>query len=164
MRVGGPDGTGPVERVMGSEGVELVAERFDVVFEAEPVGDVVAVEPFVFQGLEPAFDDAVGAGRAVPGSTCTKWGRCANHRHRRGLHGRAVVGDDHDRPERHGNVVTSGRAEEPAVRGVVLHECGALRDAGLSQRLHPCGFELVPMGRAPGGQAGRAESWRNSAK
>ena len=45
----GVEGSAPVEALVGSDGVELVAEVGDVICEVDAGGDVVAVEPLVFQ-------------------------------------------------------------------------------------------------------------------
>ena len=58
----------PVEVLVGSDAVVFVDEAVGVVCEVDAVGGVVTVEAFVFEGLEPALDDAVGVRRAVPGA------------------------------------------------------------------------------------------------
>ena len=68
-RVGlvGVEGPSPVEGLVGAHGVVFVGEGGDVLGEVDAVGDVLAVEALVFEGLEPALDDAVGVRGAVPG-------------------------------------------------------------------------------------------------
>ena len=66
-----------------------------MVGEVDAVGDVVAVEVFVFQRLEPAFDDAVGPRGAVAGAPVGEVaprGEPAGDGD--GCHGGAVVGHD----------------------------------------------------------------------
>ena len=58
-----------VERLVGADGVVVGGERCHVVGEVDAAGDVVAVEVFVFQRADPAFDDAVGPRRAMARST-----------------------------------------------------------------------------------------------
>ena len=79
---------------MGSDGVVFVDEGGDVVGEFDAVGDVVAVEALVRQGLDLALDDAVGPRGSLAGLHWSKMrsgGEPAGDGD--GLHGRAVVGD-----------------------------------------------------------------------
>ena len=52
---------------MGADRVVFVGECVDAVGEVDAAGDVVAVEVLVFEGADPAFDDAVGPRGAVAG-------------------------------------------------------------------------------------------------
>ena len=91
---------------MGSDGVVVGGEGGDVVGEVDAAGDVVAVEVFVFQRPEPAFDDAVGPRGAVAGAHVGEVApRGEPARHRDGFHGGAVVGDDHERQHFAGRLV-----------------------------------------------------------
>ena len=94
----GVEGALPGERFVGADGVVFVDEVGDTVGEVDAAGDLFAVEAFVFQGLEPAFDDAVGPRGAVAGAHVGEvcpGGEPARQRSR--FHGRAVVGHDHER-------------------------------------------------------------------
>ena len=63
----GVEGPLPVAGLVGSDRVVFVGEGGDALGEVDAVGDVLAVEALVFEGLEPALDDAVGVRGAVPG-------------------------------------------------------------------------------------------------
>ena len=56
----GVEGPLPVEGLVGSDAVVFVGEGGDVFGEVDAVGDVLSVEALVFEGFEPALDDAVG--------------------------------------------------------------------------------------------------------
>ena len=79
-RVGqvGVEGPLPAECFVGSDRVVCVGEGGDVLGEVDSVGDVLAVEALVFEGLEPALDDAVGVRGSVPGPHVGEVGRAAS--------------------------------------------------------------------------------------
>jgi hypothetical protein len=88
------EGSVPVEGFVGALCVELLAEGFDVFCEVLAVGDLVAVEPLVFQALVEAFDDAVGLGCVVAGADVAQLGfadECLLSRFRKSGSGRRLT-------------------------------------------------------------------------
>ena len=82
----------------GRIGVVFVDEVGDTVGEVDAAGDLFAPVVFVFQRLDPAFDDAVGVRGAVAGAHVGEV--CPGGEPARsgdGFHGGAVVGHDHER-------------------------------------------------------------------
>ena len=76
----GVEGPLPVECFVGPDAVVFVGEGGDVFGEVDSVGDVLSVEALVFDGFEPALDDAVGVRAAVSGAYVAKCALVANQR------------------------------------------------------------------------------------